>query len=290
MNSWWIVFGIILFAAIVVSSAVVTVYFVLFSSKNVSTEVSNVTKYSCGNDGTCSEDVDGSFNTLGDCTNYCDRASCLSSGVCVANPGNLDLGTMSECEESCKDKRFSCTQQGCIDVGTGNGTYDSMTNCIANCTTWDVDDDGYCTEVPLTSNGEAIYENQSQCESAEYTSTCDMSNSECTPDNKRVEGNNLVDDCSSNCNPNYYTQCSSDWPNTDGYDAIAACDGKEEQDSCSVAMTSPSSMAGTLFYGKCSYCIKDDEVQTPLSCQCWDYLSELEDSCNSTNFGYYRFV
>lgn len=287
MDSWWLVVGIILFAALVVGSTVVAVYFIAFFD----TDIEDIPmKYSCNNYGLCSEDVDGSFNTLGDCIHYCDRASCLSTGGCVADPGNLDLDSLATCESTCTAKRFSCTDEGCKDVGDGNGDYESMATCIANCTTWDVDSfTGKCGKVSLPSNGKAIYENQGQCESAEYTSTCDFETSTCTADNKKVFGNNKVSDCKPNCNPNKYIQCGPCHPYAlDGVDKYEACADKSEGDACGWSFTDSDKYYDESVYGKCVYCVSDENVDTQLSCQCLQSEENTEE-CNY-DFGENEFT
>jgi hypothetical protein len=81
----------------------------------------------------------------------------------VNNPADETCVTITY---SCFGISYDCLNGACIDPGTGNGTFDSLSGCLSNCLitpTWDCDALGNCTD-PGTGTG--AYTDSNSCQAA----------------------------------------------------------------------------------------------------------------------------
>lgn len=283
---WKLYFALSVFIAMtvgIVSSVIASVYFNkpfadLVVSWTKTTNNNSSIHYSCGSGGTCSETKDGQFATMDECVNYCDRAACFDNSKCVVESGNLNLGTMAECQALCGKENLSTyicsTDSGCREARAGEiGTFSDGT-CNGQCITYDLVGDK-CVAVTQTTGK---YLTQQECENAEYTWKCDYPTSTCKQDDgvkTYVPGPNedpsitsppSVDAvnvahfpseaaCTDKCNPKKYATC-------EGYERADVCVGKNEGDVC----YDPNNDCGgwkpytKLHYheGVCTFCANDN--------------------------------
>ena len=85
--------------------------------------------------------------------------TCIDPGT-----GNGTYVSLSACQSNCVSVTYDCINNTCIDPGTGNGTYASLNACQSNCVipSWDCDGQGNCND-PGTGNGQ--YFSLISCES-----------------------------------------------------------------------------------------------------------------------------
>ena len=291
----WSIYAILVFLlAVIVVSAATTIVYRLVNAQGLSwTEVFHLapapapapsTMYSCQSTGTCQLDVDGSFNSLEQCADYCDHAQCIvleDGAQCSHTPGIFDNQTVEDCNATCgKGSALSyvcSTSQGCRPASTfETGVYADST-CNNECQAYDLSSNGMCEL--MTISGGVKYDGLTSCENAKYTWSCtdytvdnETGGPVCTMDASVIDGN-AVDStlCHGICNPTSYPTCNSDAASkmsdtSKMGDSILSvyCEGSDEDASCTIKYTGT---FNTDLPGRCTRCARTTDGVSPLYCE-----------------------
>ena len=80
----------------------------------------------------------------------CINNSCIDPGT-----GNGTFASLTACQSNCVAVTYDCINNSCVDPGTGNGTFASLAACQANCVSTSIisQDIGYLNIYPNPTNG-----------------------------------------------------------------------------------------------------------------------------------------
>ena len=180
-----------------------------------------------------------------DCIDWCDRAQCLivSENVtsCVLDSGNMELGTMEECQSTCKyvPKEYICdetTYQGCRKIVPGEVGMYTTSDCDGTCSIIVYEDDK--CQILTQNDHDPSYSSLNDCYSAHPTYSCGINSgsyrSDCIKLSDGSGQYSTKDDCTNNCEANI-PACDASLFGWNNSKYISNCDGKKVGDSCTTS-------------------------------------------------------